>query len=499
MGIKAFVSSVLSKIVSGRTISESLNANYQQWITLGDILLRAKDTQYGRTHHFSNIRNYSDYRDAVKINDYEGFKPYIDKISKGERCVLWPGMPLYFAKTSGTTSGIKYIPITKESINNHINGARNALLMYIYKTGNAAFTDHKMIFLQGSPILEKHGVVNSGRLSGIVAHHVPFYLQKNRLPSWETNTIDDWETKVNRIVDETIDQRMSLISGIPSWLRMYFEILVKRSGKTVGDLFPDLSLIVYGGVNFEPYKPVFSELLGRSVDTLQLFPASEGFFAYQDEFPSDDMLLNTNSGIFYEFVPVDKISDPEKARIPLEDVKTGINYAMILTSNAGLYSYSIGDSVAFTSLQPYRIKVTGRTAHYISAFGEHVIGSEVEGALAAALAKSDARVSEFTVAPFIEQRSKPYHEWLVEFEKLPTSLDDFSKILDNEMRRQNIYYDDLIRGNVLDKLKITVVESGIFNLYMKSKGMLGGQNKLPRLSNDRKIAEAIKELSFLPL
>ncbi len=493
MGIKSLLSLPFARIISNKVRRDASRPIECQNRIFAKLIETGKSTQFGKFYDFQTIRSYADYVAKVPVTDYEGFKPWINRIAAGEKDVLWPGLPLYFAKTSGTTSGVKYIPITKESIHNHIDTARNALLMYIDVTGKSRFTDHKMIFLQGSPVLGKHGKITSGRLSGIVAHLVPAYLRKNRLPSWETNCIEEWEQKVERIADETITQNMSLISGIPSWLRMYFEKLVERAGKPVGDIFPDLQLLVYGGVNYEPYRAVFNKLIGRSIDTLELFPASEGFFAFQDQHPGEDLLLNINSGIFYEFIPLSQIGQANPERIPLEHVKTGIDYALIITSNAGLYAYSIGDTVKFTSTQPYRIKVSGRISHFISAFGEHVIASEVEGAMAETLKTSTARVAEFTVAPLLNPAiGKPCHEWLIEFEKEPDSPEQFASDLDLAMRKKNIYYDDLIKGHVLDPLRITQLPRGAFDEYMKSRGMLGGQNKVPRLADNRAIADYLK-------
>jgi hypothetical protein len=413
-------------------------------------------------------------------------------VVKGEENVLWKGKPLYFAKTSGTTSGAKYIPLTKESMPYHIEAARNAILHYIHETGKADFVDGKMIFLQGSPILEEKNGINLGRLSGIVAHFVPKYLQKNRMPSWETNCIEDWETKVNAIVEETFNENMSVISGIPSWVQMYFEKLQQKANKPVGELFPNFNLFIYGGVNYEPYRAKFENLIGRKVDSIELFPASEGFFAYQDSQKEKGMLLLLNSGIFYEFIKSDEFSSENPRRYTIGEVELGVNYVLILSTNAGLWGYNIGDTVQFTSLAPYRVVVSGRIKHYISAFGEHVIGKEVESALQEAMEGTSIRVNEFTVAPQINPtEGLPYHEWLIEFENAPDSLAAFALQIDDAMRKQNVYYDDLIVGNVLQPLVITNVSKNGFQDYMKSIGKLGGQNKIPRLSNDRKIADAL--------
>ncbi len=495
MGIKASLAKIYAKRIVKKNQKWINNQVAYQEKNFRKLISAAENTSFGKDHNFAQITSYDDFKRQVPIRDYEGLRPYIDRIIKGEYNVLWKGRPLYFAKTSGTTSGVKYIPITKESMPYHIIGAKHALLHYIYETGKSDFVDRKMIFLQGSPVLEKVGEIPTGRLSGISAHFVPSYLQKNRMPSWETNIIEDWETKVNAIVEETLKEDMSLISGIPSWVQTYFEKLIQKGGKKVGEIFPNFNLFVYGGLNFEPYRNKFFELIGRQVDTIELYPASEGFFAYQDKQNRDDLLLLANHGMFYEFIPADKFHDENPPRLSLKEVETGVNYALILNTNAGLWGYNIGDTVMFTSLKPYRIKVTGRIKHFISAFGEHVIAKEVETAMKEAMANTNAIISEFTVAPQINPaQGLPYHEWLVEFEKEPEDLQKFSDLLEKSMLKQNVYYKDLIKGKVLRPLKITKIKKGGFDVYMKSIGKLGGQNKLPRLSDNRKIADLLYEL-----
>ncbi len=459
-----------------------------------ELVSKAAHTQYGKDHHFSEIKNYDDFKKRVPINDYEGLKPYVEKIKNGEENILWPGKPLYFAKTSGTTSGTKYIPITKDSISNHINSTKDALLTYIATSGNADFLSGKLIFLSGSPVLDTSGEIPTGRLSGIVNHHVPSYLTKHQVPSYETNCIEDWETKVNKIVDETLQMDMRLISGIPPWMQMYFDKLYERTGKKAIELFPNLSVIVYGGVNFEPYKQRLFESIGKEIDSIELFPASEGSFAYQDMQGEKGMLLTSNKGIFYEFIPAEEIFEENPTRLYLKDVELNKNYALIINNNAGLWGYNIGDTVKFVSLNPYRVIVSGRIKHFISAFGEHVIAEEVDASIGEISKKHQAQISEYTVAPFVaKEEGKSYHEWFIEFEKQPQDMQAFAENLDNELRKRNSYYDDLIAGNILQKLKITPVQKNGFINYMKSKGKLGGQNKLPRLSNDRAIADDLQE------
>lgn len=470
-----------------------MQAVQHQDIIFKSLIKHGAGTQFGKDHSLDQVADHAGFKQAVPIRDYELIKPYIEQIKQGKANVLWKGKPIYFAKTSGTTSGVKYIPITKESIPNHIQTARNALFCYMAETGNTAFANGKMIFLSGSPVLERTGTIPTGRLSGIVNHHIPAYLRSNQLPSFETNCIEDWETKLDKIVAETINKDMTLISGIPPWMQMYFDRLVEKSGKKVGELFPNFSVMVQGGVNFEPYKAKLFESIGRKIDSVELFPASEGFFAFQDSQTEPGMLLNTNSGIFFEFIPAEEIFLENPTRYSLRDAKVGVNYALIINSNAGLWGYNLGDTVKFVSVEPYRLVVTGRIKHFISAFGEHVIGEEVEQAMLKACEEHQAKVTEFTVAPFIQQgEGKSYHEWLVEFETAPANLAAFSARLNELMRNKNVYYDDLMRGNILLPLKISVVRKNGFIDYMKSIGKLGGQNKVPRLSNDRKIAAELE-------
>ena len=461
-----------------------------------ELIKVGRNTEFGKDHNFEEIKTYEDYKKKVPVRDYEDLKPYIEKIKEGKHNILWKGVPIYLAKTSGTTSGSKYIPITKDSIDNHINGARNALLVYMSESGNSDFTDGKMIFLSGSPILERVGGIPTGRLSGIVNHHVPKYLRSNQLPGYETNCIEDWEQKLDKIVDETINEDMRLISGIPPWVQMYFDKLEERSGKKIGELFPNFSVMVQGGVNYEPYHKKLEESIGRQVDTIELFPASEGFFAFQDSQKNKGLLLNSDSGIFYEFIPVDELSIPDPVRLKLSDVKIGENYALIISSNAGLWAYNIGDTVKFVSTNPYRLVVSGRTKHFISAFGEHVIVEEVEGAILNTLENTGGAITDFTVAPFISQdEGKSYHQWFIEFENKPDDMKAFSHRLDDALRSKNVYYDDLIKGNILMPLKVTPIEKSGFVNYMRSVGKLGGQNKVPRLSNNRKIADELENFA----
>lgn len=495
MSIKSSAAKIFAKIVVKQIQKWAENPFETQERVFFNLLTEGKDTDFGKDHHFEEIKNFEDFANRVPIRDYEGLKPYINRIVEGEENVLWPGKPLYFAKTAGTTSGSKFIPLTKESMPTHITGARNAILNYIAKTGKADFVNGKMIFLQGSPELTKTNSIPTGRLSGIVAHFVPSYLQKNRLPSWETNRISDWEVKLHSIIEETLPKDMTVISGIPSWVQMYFEQLKNKTDKPIGEIFPNFELLIYGGVNFEPYRKRFEKLMGKSVPSIELFPASEGFFAFQDRQDDSGMLLRLDAGIFYEFVKADDFFEENAKRLTLNKVELGVNYVMLISTTAGLWAYNLGDTIQFTSLKPFRLIVSGRLKHFISAFGEHVIGKEVETAMKRALNDTDVRINEFTVAPQTHPESGlPYHEWFIEFDKEPEDLEGFGKRLDKYLCEQNTYYDDLIRGKILRTLMITKVKTDGFQEFMRSVGKLGGQNKIPRLSNNRKIAVELDKL-----
>ena len=492
MGLKSLLSLPFARQIVKKNSKWKKNAVKVQNRLLLSLINQAKNTKFGKDHNFSEISNYSDWKKNIPVRDYEELKIYVQQIIEGEKDVLWPGKPLYFCKTSGTTSGTKHIPISKESMPHHITAARDAILNYIAETKNTSIVNGKMIFLQGSPELSKTGDLLTGRLSGIVAHHTPSYLKKNQLPSYETNCIEDWENKVDKILEETLNENMSLISGIPPWVQMYFEKLQNRTGKLIKDIFPKFDLFIYGGVNYEPYRQTFEKLIGKKVDGIELYPASEGFIAYQDSQTEKGMLLCVNHGIFYEFIPSEEFFNKNPTRISLADVEIGVNYVIILNTDAGLWGYNIGDTIKFVSIDPYRIVVSGRIKHFTSAFGEHVIAEEVEKSLQETITKIPAQVNEFHVAPQVKPESGlPYHQWLIEFEKEPENMADFSELIDNTLQKHNSYYKDLISGGILKPLLITKINKNGFRDYMKSIGKLGGQNKVPRLANDRKIADKL--------
>ncbi len=478
---------------SGFSHSEAV---IKQKKTLNKLIEYSKNTKFGKDHNFRNIDNYEDYKSNVPIRDYEGFRNYIKKIKNGEKDITWRGKPLYLAKTSGTTSGIKFIPITKESLPNHINSAKHLLYDYLKKKKKIKPFLGKVMFLSGSPILDEENGIKIGRLSGIVNHHKPSFLKNKTLPSKETNQIENWEVKIDNIVEETLGQDLRIIGGIPPWIQMYFDVIIEKTGKKISQIFPNLELLCHGGVNFQPYKSNLFNSIGKEIDTLETFPASEGFFAYQDDFNSDDLLLQVNSGIFFEFVKLDELNSKNPKRISIEEIKLDTNYAMLITSNAGLWSYDIGDTIKFTNINPLKIRVSGRTKQYISAFGEHVIADEVERSLRKVCEKfKEVEIVEYSVGPRImNQKSKSHHEWLIEFKSLPLNFKDFKNELDLNMRNLNTYYNDLRKDKILSRLKITIVKKKSFINFMKSIGKLGGQNKVPRLSNSIKLIDKIKKL-----
>jgi hypothetical protein len=498
MGIRSVLARPFAAYIARETQKWATQPAEAQRNTFRQLMTKAGATAFGVDHGFADIKTPADFARQVPIRDYEALKNYVERVLHGEANVLWPGKPAYFAKTSGTTSGTKYIPITPDSVPNHINSARNALLSYVHETGRADFLDGGLIFLSGSPELDEKAGIKTGRLSGIVNHHVPGYLRTNQKPSYATNVIEDWEEKLERIIDETLQEDMTLISGIPPWVQMYFDRITARTGKKIKDVFPNFSMFVYGGVNFEPYRAKLFESIGKKIDSIETYPASEGFIAYQDSQRAEGLLLLLNSGIFFEFVPTEEYFTERPRRLTIEEVELGKNYAVIINSNAGLWGYSIGDTVKFVSKNPYRLLVTGRIKHFISAFGEHVIGEEVEKAMKAACARfPETELVEFTVAPQVTPaEGLPYHEWLIEFANPPADLASFREELDNQMRQLNVYYDDLITGSILQRLVITPVQRSGFIEYMKSQGKLGGQNKVPRLSNDRKIAEGLSRFAL---
>jgi len=496
MGWKSRAIKPFARTISAKIRKDAANAVSDQQKIFQSIVKKSKQTAFGTDHDFASIKSFKDFSAQVPIVTYEQLQPYITRVVKGEANVLWPGKPSYLAKTSGTTSGVKYIPITKASLPNHMNTARNALLSFAYRKKRMSIFDGKLIFMSGSPVLQDKAGMKIGRLSGIVNHEIPKWALSNQIPTYETNCIEDWEPKLDVMAAEPIGTDLRLVSGIPPWVQMFYETLLKKTGKeTIKELFPNFQIFAYGGVNFSPYKQSLKKLVGFDIPSFETYPASEGFIAFQDESNEDGLLLNTNSGIFFEFVPVSEINAEKPIRLTLKEIELNTEYVVILNNNAGLWGYNIGDTIQFVSKDPYRLVVSGRVKHYTSAFGEHVIAKEVETAFSIAAAKHQIQVTEFTVAPQVnpESHELPHHEWFMEFEQEPQDLHAFAHDIDAELRKQNIYYDDLIKGNILQPLVLRKLKKFSFQEYMKSIGKLGGQNKVPRLSNDRIIANKLSQ------
>jgi hypothetical protein len=482
MGIKSFLAPGIAWLRCNYLDSLEKKAPEIQFRTLQELIHKGKNTAFGKVHHFNKIHDYQDYKESVPVRKYEAISPWIERMIKGELNVLWPGKPNYLSKTSGTTSGAKYIPNTPALLKAQIAGARDALLFYIRATGNSRFLDGSMMFLSGSPELDINPAgIPVGRLSGIVNHFIPSYLKRNQVPSWSVNCINDWESKIQGIVTETVQKDLRLISGIPPWVQNFLE-MVKQSGKSPHELWPHLQLLVHGGVDFKPYAPLLRDLLPQSVDFWETYPASESFIAAQDSLHHEGLRLLSSYGTFYEFIPMSEYGSENASRLSLQEVQTGVQYALILTNPAGLWAYDIGDTIRFSNLNPYRIVVTGRTAQFISAFGEHVIVEEINQAMEEASRTTGALVTEFIVMPEITP-SMSRHHWYVEFGKAPEDLTAFRNQLESTLCSKNIYYRDLIQGKLLHSLEVSRLSPGTCYDFMKSSGKLGGQNKFPRAVN----------------
>ncbi len=480
-------------------VCRNLSVDYQQGQQVQERILhqlikKAEITRFARDHGFHQIRNAEDYKSKVPLREYEDFKPYLNLIQNGTKDVLWPGLPKYLSKTSGTTSGVKFIPLTKDSISNHINSAKYCLFHYIQQKPETKIFDGKMIFLSGSPELTYQNNIAIGRLSGIINHEIPAWFQTNKLPDYQLNCIHPWEVKLDQMIKSYSNVDVRVLSGIPPWIQMFCERLLDFTGKScVMDVFPNLELYIHGGVNYTPYSQKINQLIGQEINLIETYPASEGFIAYQNNFQEDGMQLVVNDGIFFEFIAKEDIEKHPEKRIQLKDVELNKDYAIILTTNAGLWSYLIGDLVRFVSCKPHKIKFSGRISQFISAFGEHVISSEIDRAISLAQLQYQFEFIEFTVAPQISpvDKGKAYHEWFIEFSEIPKNLHEIAHTINSHLCELNSYYKDLIEGKLLDTLKIRPVKKNSFLNYMRKVGKLGEQFKVHRLSNDRIMADVL--------
>ena len=490
MGISSFIIKTLSRKTFKRVIGEQSLAISNQNALFKKIISRGVNSLFGKNLDIKANLDYDSFSKLVPISTYEDYRDYISLISHGKKNILTHGRPMCFAITSGTTSGTKYIPLTKEMWRHQSNSIKDLLLLYAHQTSNYDYVRSGMMFIQGSPELKYFNQVPFGRLSGIAARHVPFFLKNNRYPSMATNKIPNWNDKINAIVSETHNKKMKIIGGIPPWVMTYFDCLLEYTGKHhVKEVFPDLSLYIHGGTSFDAYRKTFLNTCGP-IDTLEVYPASEGFFAFQNNLYDESLLLLINRGVFYEFITLSNFQKKKMERIPLEGVELNIDYVLIVTTVAGLWAYNTGDTVRFVSKNPYKIVFSGRASQFCSAFGEHVIEKEIQAALKIAVKNVGGTVSEFSVCPKVGSgRETSRHEWFIEFLEKPKSITDFEAVLQNSMKKQNIYYKDLFDSGVIGVLKIILVKKGGFSSYMKSIGKFGGQNKCPHLLNDRRIAD----------
>lgn len=458
------------------------------------LMKKGSQTEFGKDYCLNPETTYEEFRSKVPIHHYEKLLPYIERIKNNEANVLWPGRPLYLATTSGTTSGEKFIPVTKDSLKKGMDSSVLCSATYLRETNNYTPLDKKMVILSANPKLIKDKYFSYGKITGIFNNHIPSFMKRNRIPSVETNMIEDWDLKMQKTVDESIGADVGMVGGFPAWIIRYFERVLEKTGKkTIIEVFPNLQVITHGGVAYGPYKKRMETLIGKPFQRLEVFSASEGFMAFQDQQNKEDMLLVPNGEIFYEFVPLTEWGKEDAKRISLKDVEVGIPYAMVITTMGGLWAYDLGDTVTFTSTAPYRLKVSGRTKHFISNSGEHLISEQVESALTKTAISFGVEVRDFSVAPHItDEVGGNRHEWLIEFKTLPTSLDDFSTRLSQELCDISDNYFLLIDGSVLHPPIVSALKEGAFVDYMKSINKMTHQNKVPRLMNNRDLADKLQ-------
>ncbi len=468
----------------------------------GNLIRTGVKTTYGAINDFRMIDSYDDYRNNVPLQSYEGFKPWIERAMQGEKSLLWPDKTKWFAKSSGTTSKSKFIPVTKESLRDcHYNGGKDLLAMYYDNHPKRQLYKGKHLIIGGSAEVNQLSKDSYfGDLSAIIVKNLPWYIEIRRTPSREITLMTDWEKKIEKMALSTMKEDVYIIAGVPSWTLILANKVLELSGKeNLKEVWPNLELFMHGGVSFEPYKEEFKKLIpDDKMNYVQTYNASEGFFGIQDTVDLDDMLLMLDYGIFYEFIPMSEFDGLEsKTVLNLEEVELNVNYALVITTNAGLWRYILGDTIKFTNLSPYRFKITGRINSFINTFGEELIVEQSELAIAEACKKTSAILKEYTAAPvFMDEKEKGGHEWLVEFIQPPNSMELFQKILDEHLCELNSDYEAKRKGNMLlQKPVIYKVKTGTFDAWYNANGKLGGQNKIPRLSNNREIIDAIKEHS----
>jgi hypothetical protein len=469
---------------------------------LHKLLVSAKDTEWGKKHDYRNIHSLDQFRNNVPVQDYDSLKPYIDRIRKGEQNILWHSDIKWFAKSSGTTSDkSKFIPVSEESLDNcHYNGGRDMIAIHCSLNPETHLFTGKNLALAGSLVTDQFGNYQSqnGDLSAIVINNLPVWAEFFRAPDLSIALMDKWDEKLEKIAESTMNENMVSLAGVPSWMLLIMKKVLEHTGKkSIAEVWPNLEVYFHGGVNFNPYREQFKTIFNKpDLNYLELYNATEGFFGIQDQRNSDELLLMLDYGIYYEFIPVGEFDKEHPATLSLSEVKADTNYAMVISTNAGLWRYKLGDTIRFTSLDPFRFRITGRTKHFMNAFGEEIIVDNADKALAIACDKTGARISEYTAAPVYMQGAEAgAHEWLIEFDHAPDNLEYFSEVLDNAMKSINSDYEaKRYQSLALKKPIIRMLPHGTFYSWLGSKDKLGGQHKVPRLSNERKYVEEILSL-----
>jgi len=464
---------------------------------LQDLVTTAQYTQFGHQYSFEKLFNIRDFKSTVPVREYDDFKPYIERMMLGEENILWPTPVKWFAKSSGTTSDrSKFIPVSEESLKDgHYKASKDVLTLYYNNFPASDLLTGKGLVIGGSHTVNQlNDEIQFGDLSAVLMQNAPFWSNWIRTPDLSIALLDEWENKIEKLAESTIKENVTSISGVPTWSLVLFRRILELTGKkTMSEVWPQMELYLHGGVSFVPYREQFEQIIGKSINYLEMYNASEGFFAAQDKPGEDGMLLFADHGIFYEFMPTEEYGKPFPVTIGLNKVVTGKNYAIIISTNGGLWRYIVGDTIQFTSLEPYRVKVSGRLKHFINAFGEELIVDNTDKAIAQACEQTGAVVNEYTAAPiYFSHSDNGAHEWLIEFEKDPANLNDFVYELDTALKNLNSDYEAKRHRNIALRLPfVHPVPKGTFHEWMRSKGKLGGQHKVPRLSNDRDYVEEI--------
>lgn len=497
----AILNSIASWLMKKRMHQIELFIKYpidvqQEWMY--QLLTEAANTEYGKSHGFSEIRNYNEFKSQIPLNDYESLKPWIERTRRGEQNLLWHSDIRWFAKSSGTTDKSKFLPVSQESLDGcHYNAGRDMVTLQCYNNPDTQLFTGKNLALGGSfkeDIFGNHSSFH-GDVSAIIIHNLPMWAEFFRAPDVTIALMDEWEQKLEQMAATMMNENVTSLAGVPSWMLVLLKrILEKKKAKTIREIWPNLEVYFHGGVSFAPYKEQFARLFDNDkVNYMQLYSASEGFFGIQDELKSDDMLLMLDYGIFYEFMEMKEHSDAGQHKVVhLEEVRTGVDYSIIISTNAGLWRYQLGDVIQFTSTNPYRFRISGRTKQHINVFGEEMMVHNTDAAIAMASEKTHAMVSEYTVAPVFMKQNSGAHEWLIEFEKEPNNFEFFVAVLDEELKKQNSDYEAKRYNNfVLHQPVVRKMKPGSFYNWLKANHKLGGQYKVPRLSNTRHILEEI--------